>query len=345
MKLIDLYVAEVGRRLPARQRLDIETELRSALEDAVDDEAAKQGRPADEALAADVLRRYGPPEKTAASYRPARYLIGPELFPAYLKALSGFTSLLVLLSAIALGAQLGVTAEARADVAATLGQAATGLGVNFLHLVFIVTAAFAVYEWSARRLAPPAPAWDPATLKEQPERAARRDGPLEITLRMVFTVAALIVFNFSPQWVGINWLQAGQWRHVPVLGPAFFVYLPWLSLWWLLQLALDGLVLAQRRRTPLNEWLEVGVTLFRLVLAFIILLGPAIMQLDPAAVARLGMDAQSVSAANDGLNTLVRVALGISCAVGALNWGRTVYRRLTHSGASLTANGAAHGPL
>ena len=95
MKLIDLYVAEVGRHLPLKQRADIETELRSALEDAVEDEAHTQNRPADEALAAEVLRRYGPPEKTAASYLPPRYLVGPELFPRYVKVLASLSLLLV----------------------------------------------------------------------------------------------------------------------------------------------------------------------------------------------------------------------------------------------------------
>ena len=33
MKLIDRYIAEVGRHLPRKQRADIEAEIRSTLED------------------------------------------------------------------------------------------------------------------------------------------------------------------------------------------------------------------------------------------------------------------------------------------------------------------------
>ena len=116
MKLIDLYVAEVGRRLPVKQRDDIQKELRSAIEDAVDDAARAQGRPADEAMAADVLRRYGAPEKAAASYLPPRYLIGPELFPAYLQVLGVVSAFVMLALAIAFGADLGASPETRANL-------------------------------------------------------------------------------------------------------------------------------------------------------------------------------------------------------------------------------------
>ena len=45
MKLIDRYVAEVGRRLPlVRGREDIEKELRSTLEDMLEDRAQKTAR-------------------------------------------------------------------------------------------------------------------------------------------------------------------------------------------------------------------------------------------------------------------------------------------------------------
>ena len=105
MKLIDLYVVEVGRRLPRQQRADIEAELRSTLEDSVDDMAREQGKTPDEALAAEVLRRYGSPEKTAASYLPPRYLIGPELFPAYAKVVVIVAGAVILALAVAFGAE------------------------------------------------------------------------------------------------------------------------------------------------------------------------------------------------------------------------------------------------
>lgn len=39
MNLIDIYVTEVGRRLPAKNRADIEKEIRSMIEDMLEDRA------------------------------------------------------------------------------------------------------------------------------------------------------------------------------------------------------------------------------------------------------------------------------------------------------------------
>ena len=65
MRLIDRYVAEVARRLPRNKRADIARELRSSLLDEL---------PADTASEEDevaLLRRFGRPEKVAASYQPS----------------------------------------------------------------------------------------------------------------------------------------------------------------------------------------------------------------------------------------------------------------------------------
>lgn len=331
MKLIDLYVAEVGRRLPEKQREDIQKELRSALEDAVEDEAHTQGKPPDEALAADVLRRYGPPEKTAASYLPPRYLIGPELFPKYTKVLGSLVAVFMLLSAIGFGANLGASAETRANVGAALLQAAAGMWLNVWGLAAIVTVVFAVYEWMSRRLATQPKAWDPAQLKFTPPTGRDRINPVELTLEIIATVAALLVFNLFPQWVGIYWLQGGHWLSVPLLAPAFFQYLPWLNIWWGLQILLDLVILAQRRRQPSMLWLKMALDVVRPLIFFQLVLGPALIQFDAATLASLGagaFDAQKLAATNEALNTGLRVALGIATAVSGLDLALDVYRRL-----------------
>ena len=83
MELIDRYVAEVGRQLPGKMRADIESEIRSTLEDMLEDRSKKTGRPVDETLQCEVLKEYGAPDKVAASYLPPRYLIGPRIYPLF----------------------------------------------------------------------------------------------------------------------------------------------------------------------------------------------------------------------------------------------------------------------
>jgi len=331
MKLIDQYVAGVGRHLPRQQRADIEAELRSALEDEVDDQAREQGKAPDEALAAEVLRRYGAPEKTAASYLPPRYLIGPELFPTYTKVVVIVAGAVILALSIALGAELGASAEMRANVGNALFQTLGQMWSAVFGSAAVVTLIFAIFQWTSSRVLPPPKAWDPSMLKDKPGRDPDRVNPVELTFESVFTIAALIIFNFYPQWVGFYWLQDGHWQSVTMLAPAFFQYLPWLNVWWGLQIVLDLIVLAQRRRQPLTYWLEVGLDVVRVLIFFQMLLGPAVVQLDAVALAHVGagsLNAQQLAAANRGLDTGVRVALGIATALGVWDLARVVYRRL-----------------
>jgi hypothetical protein len=85
---IDRYVNEVGRRLPANQRADVEREIRSLIEDEVADRldaAEEQGgsQPDGEATVLAVLQQFGAPGEMAAKYQAPRYLIGPAMFPVY----------------------------------------------------------------------------------------------------------------------------------------------------------------------------------------------------------------------------------------------------------------------
>jgi len=81
MNLVDRYVNEVGRRLPRKQREDVKMELRSTLEDSLEDRV--DGEPSEEDVEA-VLIEFGSPEKVAASYQPSgQYLVGPDMFPFF----------------------------------------------------------------------------------------------------------------------------------------------------------------------------------------------------------------------------------------------------------------------
>ena len=78
------FLAEGWRGFVARVAEDIEKELKSNLEDMLEDRAEKAGRPRDEALEVELLKEYGSPQKVAATYNPHPYLIGPKLFPFFL---------------------------------------------------------------------------------------------------------------------------------------------------------------------------------------------------------------------------------------------------------------------
>ncbi|MFD0597537.1 permease prefix domain 1-containing protein [Catellatospora coxensis] len=64
--LTDRYVDATLRRLPGRQRADIEKELRTAIADAVDDRVEAGDEPA--AAEIEVLTGLGDPARLAAGY-------------------------------------------------------------------------------------------------------------------------------------------------------------------------------------------------------------------------------------------------------------------------------------
>ena len=48
MNLLDTYISEIGRRLPRRNHKDIEAEIRSTIEDILEERSGKSGQPVDE---------------------------------------------------------------------------------------------------------------------------------------------------------------------------------------------------------------------------------------------------------------------------------------------------------
>jgi HAAS domain-containing protein len=93
--LIDRYLNAVKEQLPRGQQDDVVNELSENLREQIADEETSLGRPLLEAEEAAILKRFGNPMVVAARYRGdtrsvsfGRQLIGPELFPTYLKVLT-----------------------------------------------------------------------------------------------------------------------------------------------------------------------------------------------------------------------------------------------------------------
>src|SRR4051794_120193 len=88
--VVDSYVHDVARRLPPARRNDVAFELRSLLTDELGERAAAEGRPADEAMAVDLLRDFGRPADTAAGYhRPATILAPGDTWSFVVAAIAG----------------------------------------------------------------------------------------------------------------------------------------------------------------------------------------------------------------------------------------------------------------
>jgi hypothetical protein len=312
--MIDAYVSEIGQRLPAKQRADIEREIRSMIDDTLEDESRAQGRPVDDEMVAQVLRRLGSPQKMAASYLPAQYLIGPELYPAYIQVVKIVLSVLAGLAIIGLALSVGLAANVQSQVLVPLAQASGGL-FNAIFAAFgIITFIFAILQRVApkNKLVQNEAEFDPYKLKLKPD--ADKINPAGLVVEVVLAIIAISLFSFFSQAIGVGSYHAGQWVIVPVLSQAFYAYLPYLVALWASRTVLKLVILANGRWTNSSRWINIGLNVFEIVLVAVILQGPSLIALPPDIVTRLGWGTATPQFVAD-LGTMVDAAIRLGLLV------------------------------
>src|SRR5262245_48195851 len=140
MNLLDRYVEEVGNRLPRKGRTDIEAEIRSTLQDMLDDRSQATGQPIDDALIRAVLKDYGAPAKVAATYQAPQYLIGPRLYPSFELVLKIVMAVLVGAGLLVLAISMATNPSGPAFAAALgkfAGQTFNGVFTAFGSVVLV----------------------------------------------------------------------------------------------------------------------------------------------------------------------------------------------------------------
>jgi hypothetical protein len=258
--LIDRYLAAVSENLPARQRKDTVTEIRSLIQDALDDRSKTERRTPDDEMMAAVLKQFGSPEKIVAPYLPEKYLIGPRLFPPFILVLRIVLPIIAVLSLVGFWIGTNLTAsfngvELVTNLVKSVGNALTAVVQTFGNIVLI----FAILQWVIPefKLADKDKEWDPHSLKaiSQPDKIKRGDLIVEI----FFSLVGLIIFTFYLDRVGIYNNINGLWTFTPILTSAFNTYIPWLDLFWVLTILLDALVLRK------GSW-EMGARIFSILM-------------------------------------------------------------------------------
>ncbi len=270
--LIDRYLSAVSDALPARLRKDTVTEIQSLIQDALDDRSKTEGRAPDDEMMTAVLKQFGPPEKIVAPYLPARYLIGPRLFPIFLLVIRIVLPLVAVLSLVVFWIGYNQTVsttgpELFGDIFKSLGGALSAVITAFGNIVFI----FAILEWAVPEFKLPSndEEWDPHSLKtvSQPDRIKRG----ELITEIFFTLLGIIIITFYLDRVGIYNNINGVWTFTPILTTAFNAYVPWFDLLWVLTIILDVLLLRK------GSW-QTGSRLYAIVLSgFNIVLAASLM--------------------------------------------------------------------
>jgi len=247
MDLIERYVQEVARRLPRRQRVDVARELRSSLEDSLENRAGAPIEQVEEEQAAELLVEFGRPQQVAASYQTGpNYLIGPALYPSFIKTMK--VCLAVVGSLILLSTLLDIAGSSGAfrELGVTLLHATSSLQSAFISLLGIVVLIFAIIERAASPDQKTEEEWDPRDLPPITEDRDRVERTGEI-IGMVLATVGLLLINFRP-----DWLQAQVWvndvrYNLPLMGPGALAQVVWLNLYLVLSVALGLIVLFQGR--------------------------------------------------------------------------------------------------
>jgi hypothetical protein len=202
-------VYAVTRHLPPETRDDVALELRATIEDTIDGQSDRVPR---EVAEREALAALGDPERLADAYRGGpRYLIGPVVYPHYLRLLK---LLLIIVAPIAGGlAGLGLALEG--DV--TAGEVITGvvgaMVTAALQVAFWCTLGFviaertgAIDEWANRP-------WDPDTLESEPPPRQIGWGEGVFELRLLLVLLVLLAFGPNPL------VTASDGSKIPLFGP------------------------------------------------------------------------------------------------------------------------------
>ncbi|MEM5776010.1 MAG: hypothetical protein AAGU05_13495 [Anaerolineaceae bacterium] len=329
MNLVDQYVAEVGKHLYGKNRADIEQEIRSLIEDAVDD-AVENGRARDEDVLVEILKKMGRPEDMAASYEKPKYLIGPRIFPFFWMVTRIVLAVLAVVLAVTMGIDLAQGAEAGQTLAEAIFESFAGLMGTLVAVFGNLVLVFAILErfvpeknWLQEE------EWDPRKLEVEPNPAEIKIS--EPIAAMVFTLLGFLVLNIYPHWLGIWGFVGGERIIVPILTPAFFSYLPFINAMMLVGMVQNVMMLQTRRWTTGLRWFEIAADIASMVLLGVMITGPDLVNINAAELARLGWEASAVKVFADfapALATLFRMAMGIAFVVQGVEVIVHLYRLL-----------------
>lgn len=220
--MTEQYVHAVTRHLGEDQRDDVALELRSDIADRIEALCANDPTLNHEDAENAALVELGDPDRLAASYRGTpQHLIGPDLFPTYVRIL--FKVLLAVVPLVTTIVAVVHVFEG-ADLGSIIGKAAWTAFNTSVHIVFWTTLSFAVLERTAHPteeslgLEP----WTPDALPPLP--AAPR-GVLGETITNIVWLGLLAGFLVWQQVATPPW---GDGERVPVLDPELWTF--WIPL-------------------------------------------------------------------------------------------------------------------
>lgn len=315
MNLIDKYVTEVGKHLPLiKGREDIEKELKSTLEDMLEDRVEQAGRASDEAMEIELLKEYGPPQKVASTYNPHPYLIGPRMFPLFLMVLKiviavVVTVLLVIAGIRAVTVSPMMGAEFMEVLGSGFGNALSAAIAAFGNVVLV----FAILE----RVLPEKEiggfdseeGWDPTSLAKEPDPDTVKRG--DLIVEIVFTLIGLAILN------GVF--------NVSIFTEEFRRYLPWINGIFLAEIALDVYLLRSAVWTTLTRAAKIVIEAAGMALTVIFIRTPGIIRFTAESFANIPEGSAELDKLIGIFNMSVSIALIVVLIIQGIELAKAVY--------------------
>jgi hypothetical protein len=330
--LIDSYVAEVGQRLPEKNRADIENEIRSLIQDTLEDRSHAQNRQPDEDLVVEVLKEFGSPDKMAASYLPARYLIGPRLYPNFMLVMKIVLGIGAIVALVVFGVEFSQSSLTLSDFASLLGKSLLNFMASGLQWLGNIVIIFALLEWILPRTKLQFNReWDPRTLK-MVDIETETLRPLHLIWDIAMTAAVLLFFNLYPQWVGMASYFEGHWVFVPLLNAEFYRYLPWWDAVWVLTIVLNIVLIRQGSWQLVTRLCSLGLAIFTMLVLNAMLIGTPIITLTSEMLTTAGYSPDAVYGLNiftTGIITGYKLLLVLLIVLKGVNIIKTVVRMVS----------------
>ena len=314
MKLINLYLDEIQQHLPPKNREDILKEIRSTLMDMIEDRSPNTDQTPEEDTIKAVLEEFGAPRKVAQQYAEHHYLIGPRIFPVYLKVLK--IVLVIVAGLNVLGLIVAIVSQSGVDSSMidAIANVFSGLFSSLFTAFGIVTLSFAGIE----RTSPEEwkfnieESWHPEDLLKQEDR--KRIKVTELAIEITLTLVFITLINFYLDRFGIYYLGDSGWVSTPILNENFLRYVPWITTYAVLDIALNLYLLRQSYWDNLAVIGKVLINIFKIAVTIVILTGPAVITVSPSAWQALNFDlsatAQEVTRMmNVGLDLLLGLAI------------------------------------
>lgn len=282
MNLIDIYIQEVIRLLPEKNRKDIALELRSTIEDMLPEQYSEEE-------VKGVLGELGNPKILANGYndRPM-YLIGPRYYDGYLTIMKIVLPIAAIISFVSLLAHQVITfngTEAILNIMIHIIRDGIIAIVNVsMYTFFWITLTFLIVERvdASIEIEPKIKKWNPEDLKNIPKLTEKKIGDGEIVFSLFWTALWASCYFYADHLFGVY--EKGDQGLIfvtPALDQEVLLsYWPMIIVVAILEVGLAIYKLIERKWTKklalYNTVLQVVVT----TIFIIILLNPNLFELD-----------------------------------------------------------------